>query len=131
MNLDDFISLSNFLLGIPLPQVAALDQDLAQTYMNQLNSGGVPLDQLLTAWHAIAAQPESQWPALFDQQIKTNTTLWSQAQQVVLAWYTGVCGTNPRDPSLYEKTLVWVLAQAHPMAVPVSFGYWQYPPSGS
>jgi hypothetical protein len=86
---------------------------------------------LLATWHTIAQQPASQWPTLFQSQIQGVPALWTVAQSVVLAWYTGVCGTTPRDPALYERTLVWVLAQAHPMGVPLSFGYWQYAPSAS
>jgi|SRR5579864_3443572 len=130
-SLADFISFSNFVLGIPLPQVQDLDQGLAQVYMTNLGQGGVDLSNLLATWHTIAQQPQSQWPTLFDAQIKGSATLWPVAQQVVLAWYTGVCGTVPRDPAYYEQTLVWVLAQAHPMGVPLGFGYWQYLPPGA
>lgn len=124
----DFISFSNFVLGIPLPQVPNLDPQLAQVYMTNLQKGGVNLSSLLSTWQSISKQPQSQWPALFDAQIKGSSTLWPAAQSVVVAWYTGVCGSVPRDPNYYDRTLVWVLAQAHPMGVPLSFGYWQYPP---
>ncbi len=148
MNLDDFISLSKFLIGIPfqppLPPIMDLDPDLGQFYLNLLNQYGsyVPskksLDDLATTWQSIQTQPSSQWPALVEQQIFGNPDLSSWAQQIIFVWYTGsmwvpnlpMMATNtPRDPERYERTLVWVLAQAHPMAVPLAFGYWQYPPS--
>lgn len=138
MNFADFLSFSNFVLGIPLPQVPSLDQGLAQTYFNLLTSNNVDITQLLTTWHGITLQPKSQWPSLFQTDIASNTTLWPQAIQVTMLWYTGVwdpnssnSALNSRNPALYEQTLVWVLAQAHPMGVPLGFGYWQYPPTGA
>lgn len=153
LNLNDFISLSEFLLGIPfpppLPPITSLDPALAQTYLNgsQSNPGlaaqNPNMGLLLSTWHTIQMQPSSQWPALVQSQIFGNPALQLAAQQTILAWYTDFHNenTNFLNPNpalnpqpvagLYDKTLVWVLAQAHPMGVPLSFGYWQYPPSGS
>lgn len=138
MNFADFLSLSNFVLGIPLPQVPSLDPNLAQTYFNLLTSNNVDISTLLATWHGIASQPQSQWATLFQKEIISSNTLWPQAIQVAMLWYTGIWdggsanpALNSRNPALYERTLVWVLTQAHPMGVPVSFGYWQYPPSGA
>lgn len=144
MNLDDFMSLSGFLLGIPfqspLPPINDLDPDLGQFYLNLLTPyvPATSLANLASTWENIQTQPSSQWPALVDQQIFGNPDLKQWAQQIILVWYTGSVwlptipgGNTPRDPEHYERTLVWVLAQAHPMAVPLSFGYWQYPPVGT
>ena len=45
-------------------------------------------------------------------------------------WSVSIMALASRDPA-FQRTLVWVLAQAHPMGVPLSFGYWQYPPDGA
>lgn len=162
--MDDFISLSEFLLGIPfqppLPPITDLDPGLAQTYYNSLISlanapagpngnppGVVPpggtmpdpnwaitpqkMTQLLSVWSPISVLPPVQQPPAFQAKIQSDTLLWTLAQQIVVAWYTGVCANVPRTAALYEQTLVWVLAQAHPMGVPLGFGYWQYPPGGA
>ena len=161
----DFMSLSEFLLGIPfsapLPQIDALDPNLGQTYYTRLidpsNGPAIPnqmpppgvippggaapdpnwaitpdkMTQLLNIWHPIASLPPDQQQTQFKAQIQSSPFFWPLAQQIVMAWYTGVCANVGRTADLYEQTLVWVLAQAHPMAVPLSFGYWQYPASGS
>ena len=146
---DDFLTLSEFLVGVPfappLPPIGALDPTLAQTYYNRLVSNAndpapanppLPtaaqqMTNLLGVWSQIAAQPGSQWPGLFATNIQNNPALWATAQQIVLAWYTGVCGNVARTADLYDRTLVWVLAQAHPMGVPLAFGYWQYAPGAN
>ena len=70
----------------------------------------------------------------------SDPNLGPLARQIILAWYTGFLPWSPGqqppqqptpDPANYEQTLVWTLAQAHPMGVPLSFGYWQYPPGGA
>jgi hypothetical protein len=163
----DFMSLSEFLLGVPfqppLPPLDALDPNLGLTYYqrliseangppgppgpNQFPTGVTPpggsgpdpnwsitpdkMTQLLGVWHPLASLPPDQQQAQFKAQIQGSTFYWPLAQQIVMAWYTGVCANVGRTADLYESTLVWVLAQAHPMAVPLSFGYWQYPASGS
>jgi len=139
--MSDFLELSKFMLGIPfqppLPPITDLDPSLAQTYYMRLvcppnpPQSATQMQQLLEAWRQIAAQPSDQWPALFKSQIQSNASLWPMAQQIIMAWYTGVCGMAPRTADLYERTLVWVLAQAHPMGVPLAFGYWQYAPQGA
>jgi len=142
MNLDDFISLSEFLLGVPfqppLPPLTSLDPDLANTYFNQLSQYSPQkayMSQLLSTWTGIQKLPVSQWTAAVNTQIMSDSNLGPLARQVILAWYTGFhpfLGVPPQpDPANYEQTLVWMLAQAHPMAVPLSFGYWQYKPQSS
>jgi hypothetical protein len=143
MNLDDFITLSEFLLGVPfpppLPPIQNLDPNLANVYMTQLSTWspqGASMNGLLTLWESIqklstvAAQT-----AAVNAQIMNDPNFGPLARQIILAWYTGFhpwsMGQQPTpDPANYEQTLVWLLAQAHPMGVPLSFGYWQYlPPS--
>ena len=152
---DDFLSFSAFMIGIPfqppLPSIANLDPTLAQTYctnlINPANASVVPpggtapdpnwaitpdkMTAFLAVWRGIAAQPRNNWPGLFQSQIQANASWWPLAQQIAMAWYTGVCANVPRSAALYEQTLVWVLAQAHPMGVPLAFGYWQYAPPGA
>lgn len=149
MSTNDFLTLSEFLVGIPfsppLPAITALDPTLAATYYARLvssandpppstppmPSAAQQMTNLLTAWSAIAALPPDQWPGQFASTIQDNPALWATAQQIVLAWYTGVCGNVARTADLYDRTLVWVLAQAHPMGVPLAFGYWQYAPGAN
>lgn len=147
MNLDDFISLSELLLGIPfpppepgqppLPQITNLDPALAQVYMSQLSQWSPQsssMGPLLTTWTEIQKKPPGKQAAAVSTQIMSDPNLGSLARQIILAWYTGFhpwFGSPPTpDPANYEQTLVWVLARAHPMGVPLSFGYWQYPPAG-
>lgn len=140
MSLDDFISLSEFLLGVPfqppLPTLQNLDPDLANVYYNQLTSTNeVLMQSLLTTWTNILKMPTSQRTAAVNSQIMQGAQLGPLARQIILAWYTGFhpyIGSGPQpDPANYGRTLVWVLAQAHPMGVPLSFRYWQYKPQGN
>ena len=141
MNVNDFTSLSEFLLGVPweppLPALASLDPDLAQVYMTQMNSlPGSLIYQMLITWDAIRKQPPAQWAASVTTLILNDANLGPLARQIILAWYTGFLPWSPGqqptpDPANYERTLVWLLAQAHPMGVPLSFGYWQYNPATS
>ena len=145
MNLQDFISLSEFLLGIPLQPplvlspITDLDPDLANIYFTQLNQYSPQasfMNSLLAKWTQIQQQPANQWTNLVNTQIMNDPNLGLLARQIILAWYNGFHpwfpGQQPTpDPANYERALVWVLAQAHPMGVPLSFGYWQYPPSGA
>jgi hypothetical protein len=131
MNEDDFLSLSNFLLGIPLTAygITALDPNLVQSYLNLLQNNSVDLSALLAAWHPIAGLPPSEQPARFDSAIKGVPDLWAQAQLLIMLWYTGVWGQLPRNVEYYGRALVWVLAQRQQaVGVPKSFGYWQYIP---
>jgi len=141
MSLDDFISLSEFLLGVPfqppLPPLTSLDPDLANVYYNQLTGTNQALMQsLLTTWTTILKMPASQRTVAVNSQIMGDAKLGPLARQIILAWYTGFHpyypGNGPQpNPANYEQTLVWMLAQAHPMGVPLSFGYWQYKPQGN
>jgi len=141
MNLNDFIGLSKFLLGIPfqppLPPITDLDPALAQVYFNGLTltpDQQMQMTALLAQWVSIQTQQTDLTTAV-QQQIMANTQLGALARQIIMAWYTGFHpwfgGLPMPDPANYEQTLVWVLGQAHPMGVPLSFGYWQYPPPGA
>ena len=141
MNLDDFISLSEFLLGLPwqapLPPINDLKQhsDLAQVYMDQLTAWSLQgpfMAELLTDWEGVQGQPEAQKTAWVNSIIGDPNMgpLCLLTRQIILAWYNGfhpwIPGSQPTpDPANYEDALVWQLAQAHPMGVPKSFGYWQ------
>jgi hypothetical protein len=131
MNQDDFLSLSNFLLGIPLTGygIMALDPDLVQSYFNLLQNNSVDLSALLAAWHPIAGLPPGEQGAHFDSAIKDVRDLWAQAQMLIMLWYTGGWGQLPRNAEYYGRALVWVLAQRQQaVGMPKSFGYWQYSP---
>lgn len=145
MNLNDFISLSEFLLGLPLQPplvpvaITDLDQDLATVYLTQLGQWSPQassMNALATTWEQIQQQPAAQWTTLVNSEIMNDPNLGLLARQIILAWYTGFHPWSPGqqptpDPANYERTLVWLLAQAHPMGVPLAFGYWEYPPGGA
>lgn len=146
MNLNDFISLSGFLLGLPLEPplvpvaITDLDSDLANVYLTQLSQFSPQasfFDSLATTWQGIQQLPANQQTGAVQNQIMNDPNLGLLARQIILAWYTGFhpwLGPPQQptpDPANYEQTLVWLLAQAHPMGVPLSFGYWQYPPNGA
>ncbi|MEA2572657.1 MAG: Membrane bound containing D-sorbitol dehydrogenase [Acidobacteriota bacterium] len=143
MNLDDFVSLSEFLVGVPfsapLPTMTALDPKLAQVYMTELSAWSLQgpfMEQLLTTWNGIKDQPVEQRTASVNRLIMNDENLGPLARQIILAWYTGFHPWSPGqqptpDPANYSGALVWMLARAHPMAVPLSFGYWQTAPAGT
>ena len=102
------------------------------------------MDDLMNAFAALS----SQTPALTPQQIAntllevTSTTPSNQAQlcqAIVSMWYLGSWypplfqkdGLQQVISSqAYTKSLVWNLAQAHPMGFsPFTFGYWSQPPA--
>jgi hypothetical protein len=102
------------------------------------------MDQLLSAFSALS----SQTPPLTPQQIAdtllevTNPTPSNQAQlcqSIVSMWYLGSWYPPPFQKDglqqvissqAYTKSLVWNLAQAHPMGFsPFTFGYWSQPPA--
>jgi hypothetical protein len=136
MNVDDFLSLSELLVGIPspvLPPGTSLDPKLAQVYMHQLSTWSVQgpfMEQLLTTWNEIKNQPPDLRNTSVNALIMADPNLGPLARQAILAWYSGfhpwVEGQQPTpDPAYYSQALVWILAYAHPTAVPLSFGYWE------
>ena len=103
------------------------------------------MDDLMNAFAALS----SQTPALTPQQIAntllevSNATPSNQAQlcQAILAmWYLGswypppFLATTSKQQVIssqaYTKSLVWNVAQAHPMGFSAfTFGYWSQPPA--
>ena len=102
------------------------------------------MDELMSAFAALS----SQTPPLTPQQIAdtllevTNPAPSNQAQlcqSIVSMWYLGSWYPPPFQKDglqqvissqAYTKSLVWNLAQAHPMGFsPFTFGYWSQPPA--
>jgi hypothetical protein len=102
------------------------------------------MDDLMNAFAALS----SQTPALTPQQIAdtllevTSTTPSKQAQlcqSIVSMWYLGSWYPPPFQKDglqqvissqAYTKSLVWNLAQSHPMGFSAfTFGYWSQPPA--
>jgi hypothetical protein len=143
MNVDDFVGLSEFLVGVPfpppLPPMTALDPKLAAVYMNELTTWSLQgpfMEQLLATWNAIKDQPVEERTASVNRLIMSDENLGPLARQIILAWYTGfhpwAAGQQPTpDPANYSSALVWMLASAHPAGVPLSFGYWKDRPAGT
>jgi hypothetical protein len=139
MNLEDFISLSELLVGIPspvLPFADVLDPKLAQVYMDELTTWSVQgpfMEQLLGTWNEIKNQPPDLRNASVDALIMNDPNLGPLARQIILAWYNGfhpwMEGQQPTpDPANYSQALVWIVAYAHPMMVPLRFDYWHSKP---
>jgi hypothetical protein len=122
--------------------------DLAGTFyvfaVSQPQVGQTMMDALLSAFDALKAQT----PALTPQQIAdallevSSTTPSAQAQlcqSIVSMWYLGSWYPPPFQTDgfqqvissqAYTKSLVWNLAQAHPMGFSAfTFGYWSQPPA--
>ncbi|HMJ87473.1 MAG TPA: sugar dehydrogenase complex small subunit [Vicinamibacterales bacterium] len=142
MNVDDFLSLSELLVGIPspvLPSGSVLDPKLAQVYMDQLCTWSVQgpfMEQLLATWNEIKDQPPDLRNASVNALIMNDPNLGPLARQIILAWYNGFHpwsdGQQPTpDPANYSQALVWIVAYAHPMAVPLRFDYWHTVPPGA
>lgn len=141
MNVDDFITLSELLVGIPspvLPEGTTLDPATAQSYLDQLCTWSVQgpfMEQLLDTWNVIKDQPPELRNESVNALIMNDPNLGPLARQVILAWYNGFHpwseGQQPTpDPATYNQLLVWALAYAHPIAVPLRFGYWRTLPRG-
>ena len=154
--LTNFMGLSSFLIGVPLPGLQSLDSDLGQSYLNLLNAylqqGPATFDQqfgavetppgsnagltpdtmttLLNTWQQIAAAGGDPTAAV-NKQIFGNAQLSALAQKIILIWYTGLIDNIPGPAELYDRALVWSISYAHPMAVPRSFGYWQFDPTAT
>ena len=140
-DVDDFISLSELLVGIPspvLPEGTTLDPKLARFYMDQLRRWSVQgpfMGRLLDTWNEIKYQPPELLTTSVNALIMDDPNLGPLARQVILAWYNGFHpwaeGQQPTpDPATYQQLLVWALAYAHPIAVPLRFGYWHTLPRG-
>jgi len=141
MNVDDFLCLSELLVGIPspvLPPGTQLDPKLAQVYMDQLTTWSVQgpfMEQLLDTWNQIRYQPPELRNASVQALIMNDPNLGPLARQIILAWYNAfhpwTQGQQPTpDPAYYSQALVWIVAYAHPVAVPLRFDYWHTRPRG-
>lgn len=104
--------------------------------------GQTAMDNLLNAFRAIQKQP-AQKIADTLLEVKTPTPNESSqaqlAQAIILMWYLGSWypppGTNGKQQVIssqaYTKSLVWNVAQSHPMGFSAfTFGYWSQPPAG-
>jgi hypothetical protein len=124
--------------------------NLSEVFYNFAVSQNVQpaMDTLLAAFRTL----KSQTPALTSQQIadallevkvpneKDTSNQAQLAQAIILMWYLGswyppsFLGTNSQQQVVssqaYTKSLVWNLAQAHPMGFSAfTFGYWSQPPA--
>jgi hypothetical protein len=139
MSIDDFRSLSKFLLGVPLPEygIGDLPQDLVAFYFDILDGKDAGFTKLIAAWIPLEGLPASEQVARFEREIQGDPYLWRQAQNLIMLWYTGVWDPGSADPALqypdpsrsYPFALVWVLSQSHPRSVPQGFGSWEHAPS--
>ncbi|HEV8426565.1 MAG TPA: hypothetical protein VGQ41_01540 [Pyrinomonadaceae bacterium] len=112
--------------------------------VSHVQDGQQMMDSLLSAFDALS----NQTPKLTPQQIAdtllevSSTTPSSQAQlcqTIVLMWYLGSWYPPPFQTGglqqvissqAYTKSLVWNLAQAHPMGFSAfTFGYWSQAPA--
>lgn len=101
--------------------------------------GQAAMTSLLEAYRAIAAQPPQ---TIADTLLETSSPAPSAqaqlAQSILLMWYLGSWYV-PGQPGnvvqvvsmqAYTNSLVWRVAQAHPMGYsPFTFGYWSQPPA--
>jgi hypothetical protein len=106
-----------------------------------VSQAGQPMmDTLLDAYRAIQSQPEQK---IADTLLEiSSTTPSNQAllcQAIIAMWYLGSWYPPAFLPDskqqvissqAYTKSLVWNLAQAHPMGFSAfTFGYWSTPPA--
>lgn len=155
-DLDAFLELSGYLLGLPLPGLESLDRTLGQTYLERLRqyledsdeidsiigSAAAPamgpaslaapqpsprtLTDLLEIWRRVGPEQES-----FDREVfldDARPDLSAVAQKILILWYSAQINNIPLDATTYDRALVWSISYAHPQGVPRSFGYWQYSP---
>lgn len=110
--------------------------------------GQTPMDDLLNAFRAIQTQPPQQIAdTLLEVKIPTGkeSNQAQLAQSIILMWYLGswyipAYQTAKKQPGevlqvissqAYTKSLVWNVAQSHPMGFSAfTFGYWSQPPAG-
>jgi hypothetical protein len=112
--------------------------------VSHVKDGQQMMDALLSAFDALTKQT----PPLTPQQVAdtllevSSTTPSNQAQlcqSIVAMWYLGSWYPPPFQTDglqqvissqAYTKSLVWNLAQAHPMGFSAfTFGYWSQPPA--
>ncbi|HEX7676788.1 MAG TPA: hypothetical protein VF713_01600, partial [Thermoanaerobaculia bacterium] len=104
-------------------------------------AGQQAMDDLLNAFRAIQTQPAQK---IADTLLEVTTTPPSNqallCQSIIAMWYLGswyppanLLGTSLQQvisSQAYTKSLVWNVAQAHPMGFSAfTFGYWSNPPA--
>jgi len=110
--------------------------------------GQTVMDDLLNAFRAIQKEPAQKIAdTLLEVKIPTGkeSSQAQIAQAIILMWYLGswytpAYQTANKQPGqvlqvissqAYTKSLVWNVAQAHPMGFSAfTFGYWSQPPAG-
>jgi len=117
--------------------------NLSETFYNfVVSQAGQPaMDDLLNAFRAIKTQPAQK---IADTLLEVTTTPPSNqallCQSIIAMWYLGswyppanLLGTSLQQvisSQAYTKSLVWNVAQAHPMGFSAfTFGYWSNPPA--
>jgi hypothetical protein len=144
----DFANLSAALTGFQSSFIRPfLDPvDLSGTFYSFAVSqvGQSMMDALLSAFNALSNQtPPPSAQAIADALLEVSSaTPSSQAQlcqSIVAMWYLGSWYPPPFQTGglqqvissqAYTKSLVWNLAQAHPMGFSAfTFGYWSQPPA--
>ncbi len=141
--LQDFASMSAVLTGFQSQFIRpALDPvNLSGTFYNFAVSqvGQAAMDALISAYKAISTQPDQ---TVADTLLEvTSPTPSAQAQlcqSIVAMWYLGSWYVPGKPGTVlqvissqaYTKSLVWNIAQAHPMGFSAfTFGYWSQPPA--
>lgn len=98
------------------------------------------MDTLMSAFGAISSQPPQQIAnTLLEVSSSTPSNQAQLCQTIVAMWYLGSWYPPPFQTDglqqvissqAYTKSLVWNLAQAHPMGFSAfTFGYWSQPPA--
>ena len=140
----DFYYFSQFLLGIPLPQLESLNWDQSLSYVHLLQANlsqedFAMLGKLMAQWSQLNGATAEQQASIFEKNVLNNPdqSLWKAAQKVIMLWYTGawpgasVAALQNRDPKNYPNLLSWILApDQHAMGVPKGQNYWNLPAAG-
>ena len=106
--------------------------------------GQTRMDQLMTQYDALKSEtplltPQQIADALLETSSSTPSEQAQLCQSIVSMWYLGSWYPPPFQTDgfqqvissqAYTKSLVWNLAQAHPMGFSAfTFGYWSQPPA--
>lgn len=104
-------------------------------------AGQTAMDDLLNAFRAIQSQPPQKIADnLLEVTMRTPSNQAQLAQAIILMWYLGswypppyLASTSKQQvvsSQAYTKSLVWNVAQAHPMGFSAfTFGYWSQQPA--
>jgi hypothetical protein len=130
--LDDFLTLSQALLGVPV-----LDQNLGCLYLDRLNSTPFSphLREIFDRMRTF--KPDSPFADQVKAQIVASDALRPTVTQIVLLWYTSAMQDNTTLPANfrygsqeeYFSGLAWQVIAAHvPGLSGGYFGHWRYRP---